>query len=67
MSEVTRTSEGHVLYIAGKDCEPFHVYDGDRQCPVCEGGLAVCRICGECETGLDNPCKSKPSTKEKRK
>jgi hypothetical protein len=23
---------------------------------VCEGGLSICKICGEYEAGLDNPC-----------
>lgn len=44
----------HVLYTE-QDCQVFH--SEDRQCPVCEGGLAVCRNCKEYEAGLDNPCK----------
>jgi len=26
---------------------------------VLEGGLSICKICGEGEAGLDNPCKPK--------
>lgn len=52
---------GHVLYVAGKNCQVFH--SEDRQCPVCDGGLAVCRLCSEYEAGLDEPCKrALPST-----
>ena len=25
---------------------------------VLDGGLAVCKVCGEFEAGLDNPCKN---------
>lgn len=28
----------------------------DRQCPVCDGGLAVCANCSQFEAGLDGPC-----------
>lgn len=27
-----------------------------RQCPICDGGLAVCELYGEYEAGLENPC-----------
>lgn len=45
---------GHLLY-SEQNCSVFH--DSDKQCPVHEGGLAVCRLCGEYEAGLDQPCR----------
>lgn len=45
---------GHLLYTE-QNCSIFH--DNDKQCPVCEGGLAVCRLCGEYEAGLDEQCR----------
>lgn len=27
-----------------------------RQCPICDGGLAVCARCGEFEAGLERFC-----------
>lgn len=27
-----------------------------RNCPICDGGLSVCRDCGTYEAGLDEPC-----------
>lgn len=44
----------HVL-LTPATCNLSH---DDRQCPVCDGGLAVCANCNEFEAGLDNPCKS---------
>lgn len=29
-----------------------------RCCWICDGGLAVCAWCDECEAGLDTPCKN---------
>lgn len=49
---------GHVL-LTPATCTITH-YD-DRQCPVCDGGLAVCANCNEFEAGLDKPCKPRPS------
>lgn len=46
-------AQGHILHTED-DCGVFHAED--LQCPVCEGGLAVCAVCGEYESGLDKPC-----------
>jgi hypothetical protein len=46
----------HVL-LTPETCNVTH--SEDRQCPVCDGGLAVCMNCGEFEAGLDNPCRGK--------
>jgi hypothetical protein len=48
----------HVL-ITTKTCS----CDGDKHCPICDGGLSVCSVCGEYEAGLDKPCKA-PENKE---
>lgn len=48
-----RQSNTHVL-LTPETCTIIH-YE-DRQCPVCDGGLAVCAICGKFEAGLDEPC-----------
>lgn len=49
----------HELYVSsdfkhlnGEDYE-----DNVVAIAVVEGGLDVCKICGEFEAGLDNPCK----------
>lgn len=49
-----RVINGHVLH-NNQTCRCLH--DGQRNCPVCIGGLNVCSICGTYEAGLDNPCK----------
>src|ERR1043165_4285896 len=53
----------HVL-LTRETCNiPHHE---ERQCPVCEGGLAVCQLCGKYETGLDDPvCKGIPEPAER--
>lgn len=45
---------GHVLLRPG-ECRHLHK-TFPRCCPVCEGGLQVCRNCPEYEAGLDRPC-----------
>lgn len=47
---------GHIL-ITSKTCISHGYHDGWQSCPVCEGGLTVCSVCGEYEAGLDKPCK----------
>lgn len=50
----------HILYTSEdfKDCP-----DNDTlYTAVVDGGLNVCKVCGEFEAGLDKPCK--PRTKE---
>jgi uracil-DNA glycosylase len=42
---------GHIL-LTPKTCK----CDKEGHCNVCDGGLSVCAICGEGESGLDNPC-----------
>lgn len=34
----------------------------ETTCPVCDGGLSVCSVCGEYEAGLDNPCVPRKTT-----
>jgi len=42
---------GHILKLSENcDC------DNDINCQVCDGGLAVCSVCGEFEAGLVEPC-----------
>lgn len=46
----------HIL-LTPETCDISH---DDRQCPVCDGGLAVCANCGKYEAGLDDPiCRPK--------
>lgn len=45
--------ERHVL-ATRETCNIIH-YE-DRQCPICDGGLAVCVKCGKFESALDEPC-----------
>lgn len=30
-----------------------------EHCPICDAGIRLCKVCGEFEAGLDNPCKPK--------
>lgn len=48
----------HVL-LTPATCNLTH-HEG-HQCPVCDGGLAVCANCSEFEAGLDNPCRPQPA------
>lgn len=43
----------HVLFTAQTcPCDK----QSDRSCNVCDGGLAVCSVCGKAEVELDKPC-----------
>lgn len=47
------SGSGHILRTS-KDCP----CSGDTgTCPICDGGLSVCSVCGEYESGLDNECR----------
>ena len=41
-------------------CETCTICKGaaqsDKPCPCCDGGLAICLICGEYESGLEKDC-----------
>lgn len=50
----------HVI-LTPKDCGC--IKDTDYSCPICDGGLAVCAVCGKAEVELDQPC----TPREKRK
>jgi len=49
---VDESPRKHVL-LTRETCTFTH-YE-DRQCPVCDGGLAVCANCGKAEIELDDP------------
>jgi hypothetical protein len=38
--------------------------DEDASCPVCDGGLAICSICGKAEVELDSPCVPRQSPRD---
>jgi len=46
---------GHVL-LTPKTCTFKH--SDDTACLVCDAGLAVCALCGDGESGLEQPCRS---------
>ena len=46
---------GHIL-LTVKTCKCDK--QSDYPCPVCDGGLAVCSLCGKAEIELDQPCTS---------
>ncbi|AUO79484.1 hypothetical protein BSP10_081 [Bacillus phage BSP10] len=52
---------GHVLYTKEdfKDMTGEELESSYTAHLVLDGGLAICKICGEGEAGLDNPCKPK--------
>lgn len=59
MIQPTADCRNHVL-ITSETCD--HARDDerfDKLCPVCDGGLAVCSVCGEYEAGLDRSCMPK--------
>lgn len=43
----------HII-LTPKDCGC--IKDPDYNCPICDGGLAVCTVCGKAEIELDQPC-----------
>lgn len=45
----------HVLADHGADC-PAHRGDNPRSCPICDGGLALCTVCGGREGSLPSRC-----------
>ncbi len=55
-----KTSQGHLLWTS-RTCPnrgtPYH--DGYGKCPICDGGLAICSLCGMAEIELDQPCPGK--------
>lgn len=56
--EAGREVAAHIL-LTPETCNIPH--SDDRQCPVCDGGLAVCAVCGQFEAGLDDPrCRPSP-------
>jgi len=36
-----------------------HAHNEDSSCAICDGGLAICKLCGAAEIELDGPCKPK--------
>ncbi|QZA70237.1 hypothetical protein 278BB001_86 [Bacillus phage 278BB001] len=52
---------GHVLYTKEdfKDMTGEELESSYTAHLVLDGGLAICKVCGEGEAGLDNPCKPK--------
>lgn len=50
----------HVLYVASDfDHYTYEEADTDKTYDlVINGGLDICRVCGEFEAGLDEPCKT---------
>ena len=51
------TSE-HDIIKPSDDDHTCPAFDG-AVCPICEGGLSVCRRCGKAEVELDEPCTPK--------
>lgn len=50
----------HLLYTP-ETCDHAHTDGGN--CPVCDGGLGVCRVCGKAESELDD-CPTCPGTSD---
>lgn len=45
---------GHALYTPTNCPYDHKILDGC--CPVCDGGLSICKICGAAEVTLDQAC-----------
>ncbi|AXH71223.1 hypothetical protein BSP36_178 [Bacillus phage BSP36] len=58
---------GHVLYTKEdfKDMTGEKLESSYTAHLVLDGGLSICKICGEGEAGLDNPCKPKKNLNDK--
>lgn len=53
---VEKTVNGHVLLTtADCDCDK----KSDAECPVCDWGLGVCKLCNAAEIELEQPCPGK--------
>ena len=55
-NQIDKQAPKHVLYTVEdmKNEDP----ESTLYKVVVEGGLNVCKVCGEFEAGLDNPCKT---------
>ena len=36
-----------------------HAHSEDHLCAICDGGLAICKLCGAAESELEEPCNPK--------
>lgn len=54
-SRTCRASVEHVL-ITRQTCGCYRNEEQGGSCNVCDGGLAICSICGKAEVELDLPC-----------
>lgn len=61
---VKRTTNGHVLFTFRDFSSQDAQDNGPLYRNVVDGGLAVCKVCGDFEAGLDNPCTGRPKTGE---
>ncbi len=50
--------------LTAKECWPTHHNDGGATCPICDGGLAFCKVCKKAESELDDypECPGEPKT-----
>lgn len=48
-----QTHSSHVLLDHREEC-PYHARH--EICPMCDGGLAICAVCGKAEIELNEPC-----------
>lgn len=56
LKKCQKTKNGHLLMNV-ETCSFNHSHY-NHGCPVCDGGLAICLICGKAEAELDHECSS---------
>lgn len=62
LMEAPRAATGGHRFKTPADCTHSTEFDGS--CPVCDGGLSVCLVCGAAEGELPRECPGRTMTRE---
>jgi len=47
-----------------KPTDPHPKWHREGHCPICDGGLGICSVCGKAESELDQPCQPSQDKRE---